>query len=337
MAFVFTDLFPSFNTLQVLINLEGTLVSAQAAMSYYASTVVSQIRPFVQTCVTLFVLLYGFALMRGVIKDPLNDVSIRVFKIAIVAELAMNFASYNNYIATFFWNLPEDLVEWLTPAPLITAIKQLVPFASTGTTDLSILLITTVMSAVVEIMNSTLMASNVGGQTDPTSFAAGLGIGAAGAGISAVVAGILLVSKVSLSVLLALGPFFIISIFFEKTKHYFEGWLAQVVNYVVVVVLLTLTIYVLFPILIITVSSYYLIAQLAGSLSLRESVELMTLLGIFMAIIRQVPTTAAALVRGYAINAPGERSLISPPPNIGNQGNLKGAVQSQAEVNAQRR
>ncbi|MGB7816292.1 MAG: type IV secretion system protein [Methylotenera sp.] len=320
-------LFGGLPSLEVLINLWGALQIAQSAMASYASYAMQSIKPYVYTWLTLFVVLYGFALMRGVIKDPINDVAIRVFKITVITVLAINIGNYDNYVIQFFWTMPDKLIEWITPNPVLNLLRNIVP-PGYGGTDLSILLISGLMSAVMEIMNSGLLAANVGGQTDPTAFAAGLGIGVAGAGIVGVVAGILLVAKMSLSILLALGPFFLITILFEKTKHYFDGWLAQVVNYVVVVVLLTLTIYLLFPILLITVGSYYALAKIAGALSLKESVELMTLLGIFLAVIRQVPTTAAALVRGYAISGPQERSLVG---SSSNSQSGKSATQIQAE------
>ncbi len=335
MALSFASLFPSLSTLQVLIDMEGALLSAQAAMSSYAQTISTAIGPLIKICLTLYVVLYGFALMRGVVKEPLNDAGIRIFKITAVVSLALNFAQYNKTVALFFWNLPENMVQTLTPSTVVTFMTSRLPAGATTSTDIAIMLISTLMSAVVEIMHLSLMAGNVGGQVDPTAFAAGLGVGVAGAGISAVVAGTLMVTKISLAVLLAVGPFFVVAILFERTKQYFEGWLTQVLNYVLVIFLLTLTIYLIFPILLITVSSYYLIAELAGGLTLQESVELMTLLGIFLAVIRQVPTTVAAIVRGYAVNAPGEKSLAA-GGSFGNPSQSKSRSQVQAEQQSSR-
>ncbi|WP_047551796.1 type IV secretion system protein [Methylotenera sp. G11] len=326
-----SDIFPGLSTVSVLINLTGALQVAQNAMSFYASHVVSEIDVFVKTCLTIYVIWYGLALMRGEVKEVMTDAHIRVFKVALVSMLALNFANYNQIVAQFAWNMPEDLVQWLIPSNILTNIANMA-MSSDDATDLSILLISTVMSATVSIMQSSLAASSISGQTDPTMFAAGMGVGVAGAGITAVVAGILLVAKMSLSVLLALGPLFIVSILSEKTKAYFDGWLSQVLNFVLVILLLTLTIYILFPILIITVSSYYLIAQATGALSLQESVELITLLGIFLAVIKQVPTTAAAVVRGYAVTPAQERSVQGGGGQAHDSG--KSANQANAEQRA---
>ena len=330
-----SNLLPGLSTINFVANIDGALQVAMVAMSSYASYLASQINLFVKTCLTIYVIWYGLALMRGEIKEVMTDAHIRVFKVALVSMLALEFANYNLIVAQFAWHLPENLVNWLLPSNVSNKITSLVVGDTSGSTDISIILISTIMSATVSIMQASLGAASLAGQTDPTMFAAGMGVGVAGASITAVVAGILLVAKISLSVLLALGPFFLVSILSEKTKAYFDGWLSQVLNFILVILLLTLTIYILFPILIVTVSSYYLIAKLTGSLSLQESVELITLLGIFLAVIKQVPTTAAAVVRGYAVGGAQERSLQGGGGHAQDSG--KSPSQIQQEQNAQRR
>lgn len=331
MALGLADLFPDMSTVNMLMNIDGALRVAQAAMSFYAKNVVIKIEGIVKACLSMYVIWYGLALMRGEIKEVMTDAHIRVFKIALVIMLSMSSAKYNGIISSFFWQMPENLVKLLIPGNVITELTSIVVKGPAGT-DLSLLLISTVMSATTSLMQSSLSASSMAGQTDPGLFAAGMGVGVAGASVTAVVAGILLVAKISLSVLLALGPFFLLAILSEKTKSYFDGWLSQVLNFVLVILLLTLTIYILFPLMIVTVSSYYLIAHFAnGVLTLRESVELITLLAIFLAVIKQVPTTAAAVVRGYAVGALQERGLMA-SGSSGSAAGGKSANQAYAEM-----
>jgi type IV secretion system protein VirB6 len=327
------SLIDGLSQVQFLINLVGALEVAQAAMSSYAAHVAGEIDLLARLCLTIFVVLYGIALMFGHVREVQYDAFVRLFKIAVVCFIARNAGVYNTEIALFFWHMPESLINWLSPASVRTMLQTFIPGPATTGTDVSILLISTVMSFTVSLMHSSLSASSLAGQTDLALFASGLGIGVAGASLTAVVAGILLVAKMSLAVLLALGPFFLVAILFEKTKSYFEGWLSQVLNFVLVILLLTLTIQLLFPILIITVASYYAVAQLVGVLSLRESVELITLIIIFLAVIKQVPTTAAAVVRGYAVGSLQERGLMG---SSGNNAGGKSASQAHAEMNARR-
>jgi len=60
-------------------------------------------------------------------------------------------------------------------------------------------------------------------------------------GLTAIYAMFLLaLSKIALSILLALGPLFIALLFFETTKRFFEAWVAQLANYAFVALLTVL-------------------------------------------------------------------------------------------------
>ena len=60
-------------------------------------------------------------------------------------------------------------------------------------------------------------------------------------GLTAIYAMFLLaLSRIALSVLLALGPLFIALLFFESTKRFFEAWLAQLANYAFITILTVL-------------------------------------------------------------------------------------------------
>src|SRR5690606_23995475 len=61
------------------------------------------------------------------------------------------------------------------------------------------------------------------------------GVGAIAAGIGF---GVVLVAKVALALLVALGPIFIACALFEATRRYFFGWLSQAVNYLVLFALI---------------------------------------------------------------------------------------------------
>lgn len=324
-----TTLFPDLSTLQMLIILDNTLQTAQAAMFFYSETVIDGVRTFAKFTAIIFVFLYGWGMATGQIKEPIQETWNRLFKLFAVVSVALSITAYKP-IAEFIWDLPVWLTDTLIPSSIVTFLKNFLP---AGSSDMPLMLVSVFMSAVVEIMSNGLQSSNIGGETDPTAWAAAFGIGVAGVSLSAIVAGILLVAKFSLSVLVALGPFFILSILFEKTKHYFDGWLAQVANFIVVILLMTITIYILFPVILIAVSSYYLLMIFVGSLSLTESVELVTLMGIYIAILRQVPTTAAALVRGYAVGSPQERSITS--HQGAGDGGGKTASQQHDEMNNQ--
>lgn len=48
---------------------------------------------------------------------------------------------------------------------------------------------------------------------------------------------LLALSRIALSVLLALGPLFLALLMFETTKRFFESWIAQMANYAFITIL----------------------------------------------------------------------------------------------------
>src|SRR5690606_26306674 len=65
----------------------------------------------------------------------------------------------------------------------------------------------------------------------------GIFISIAGASLCAVGIALILIPKVALAILAALGPLFIACLLFETTKRYFELWIGQVVNYDLLLIL----------------------------------------------------------------------------------------------------
>ncbi len=299
------DLFPGLEEMQMIVLLMGALAVAGSSIATIATHVLSQIESTVQALIILYVIFYGILLMNGAVKDNLHDLSIRVFKFGFVYWFIFTADDYVGYAINYVWTLPEELISFLLPPTFITTITDFATlgFGSTSTNiDLAAGLVATVLSSVLSVMSDTLEASEAaGGTASLTAVGAGLGIVATA--LSAVTLGALLVAKVSLAILLALGPIFIPAILFEKTKYLFEGWLAQIINYTLVLLLMSLAIYILFPVLLVILATYYALS-LAVGLTIKDSVQLIALLGIFVAIMRQVPSTAASISKGYAVSTP---------------------------------
>jgi type IV secretion system protein VirB6 len=121
-------------------------------------------------------------------------------------------------------------------------------------------------------------------------------------------AGFLLVlSKIALAVLLALGPLFILTSLFESTKRFFDVWIGQAVNYVFLVMLTAATIKLLF-----TIVSMYLDAVFGTYASTggadpnyTEIFPMLALCGIGVLVLVQMPSIASALGGGVALSTLG--------------------------------
>src|SRR5262249_35472269 len=71
------------------------------------------------------------------------------------------------------------------------------------------------------------------GPIDPGSWIIAAAVYVIGALAAAIGFGVVLIAKVALALLVALGPIFIACALFEGSRRYFFGWLSPAVNYIV--------------------------------------------------------------------------------------------------------
>ncbi|MGH8306170.1 MAG: type IV secretion system protein, partial [Steroidobacteraceae bacterium] len=120
-------------------------------------------------------------------------------------------------------------------------------------------------------------------------------------GLTAIYAMFLLaLSKIALSILLALGPLFIALLFFESTKRFFEAWIAQLANYAFVTILTVLVAALLMGIVS---SAAQQAADEGGGISIADAVRVCMAAGLTFLIMRQVMPMAAGLASGLALSS----------------------------------
>ncbi|HEY3949589.1 type IV secretion system protein [Phenylobacterium sp.] len=183
------------------------------------SDVLAQVAGPLRAALALYVLLYGFAILRGAISEPFVDFAIRSLKLAFIVMLATT-AAYSTVVTTpLFHTLPDTLTQAISGAAtpdVGAAFDQFFgraaylgeKIARTGSpTDLGPF----VMAGAVYLMGA---------------LAAALGFG------------VVMVAKVALALLIALGPIFIACALFDASRRFFFGWLSQAVNYVVLFALI---------------------------------------------------------------------------------------------------
>ena len=116
---------------------------------------------------------------------------------------------------------------------------------------------------------------------------------------------LLTLSRIALSVLLALGPLFIAMLLFGTTKRFFESWVAQMANYAFIA-LLTVMVAALMLTVIGTAADQAL-AQ-GGSIQIAHAVRLCLAAGLTFLVMRQVMPIAAGLASGIALSTFGTLS-----------------------------
>ena len=183
------------------------------------SNVIAVVAGPLRMALVLYVLFYGFAILRGAIAEPLMDFAIRCVKLAFIYMLATTTA-YSSWVTDpLFHVLPNTLTEAISGG---------------GTPDVG--------SAFDQFFNrAAYLADKIAAQASVIDIGPWIlstlvnivGIAAAVVGF-----GVVLIAKVALAILVALGPILIACTLFEATRRYFFGWLSQGVNYLVLFALI---------------------------------------------------------------------------------------------------
>lgn len=184
-----------------------------------ASSVMAQVSGPLRAALVLYVLLYGFAILRGTIQEPFMDFVVRSLKLAFVYMLATTVA-YSTYVTQpLFHVLPDTLTQAVS---------------GVGVPDVG--------SAFDQFFaRAAYLAEKIWNKATPVNFAPlilSAVVYIVGALAAAIGFGVVLIAKVALALLVALGPIFVACALFDATRRFFFGWLSQAVNYLVLFALI---------------------------------------------------------------------------------------------------
>jgi len=87
-----------------------------------SAAVSAAIAPVALTGVTVYVILMGFAIMRGEAHDSLHTFLWRSFKIAFVAGVALSAGEFQNSVIGFVQGIQDGLTQALSGAPTLGAL-----------------------------------------------------------------------------------------------------------------------------------------------------------------------------------------------------------------------
>jgi type IV secretion system protein VirB6 len=184
-----------------------------------ASNVIAQVSGPMRLALVLYVLLYGFAILRGAISEPIVDFAIRSLKLAFIYMLATTVA-YSSWITTpLFQTLPSTLAQALggsTSTDPGAAFDQFFARAA-------------------YLGEKIAQTANV---TNPAPWLEAGAVDVIGGLAAALGFGVVIVAKVSLALIIALGPIFVACSVFDASRRFFFGWLSQAVNYLVLMALI---------------------------------------------------------------------------------------------------
>lgn len=188
-----------------------------------SSKLIITLTPVLMAGLTVGFIVYSLAIIRGAIDTPLNDFIWRCFKIGVIVSIASTGGMYQSEIADAIMHTPDALAAALVTEP-----------ASTSTAG-------NILDIAAE------KGFDVAAKAfDQASFFSGDGLTYMAFGVLAILASValagiggafLILAKVAIAILVALGPLFIFALLWQSTHRFFELWTAQILNYGLLIVL----------------------------------------------------------------------------------------------------
>lgn len=169
----------------------------------------------------LYVILYGYAVMRGAIVEPASEFAWRGIKIAIIIMLATGAGDYNTYVKQLFFDtLPKEIGNVFVTGS-----------ASGLNTGASF---DTFLDKVFKYGYDLWQGAQ---WSDFFTIALAVAVIIAGALATMFLFAIVLYAKIGLSLVIALGPVFVALILFASTRPFGEAWIRQLANFVILQIL----------------------------------------------------------------------------------------------------
>ena len=213
-----------------------------------STTVIGVIAGPAVALLTIYVLFWGAALASGQISEPFTDGMRRIIRMIVIVGLALTAGLYQTTIGEFFMRAPMEMAAQIAlpgsdPSggdldSIATALDQV--GASGGE------FVTRVYQEAISLHSESLIGISATGlvyEFTAVFFFLIVLLTIVSA------AGMVLVTSLGLTVLLAIGPLFILLALLPATQRWFEAWMDQVVNYAISVLLIILTASLVFKIL----------------------------------------------------------------------------------------
>ena len=180
--------------------------------------VAAAIEPAAITLATIYVMLWGWMNLQGLIQEQVLQGIKRILVMALILGIGIRLWLYNDLVVNTFYTAPDQLAAALVGAPSTVGIIDQVWTDGNKVAE--------------ELLKKGSVLSG-----DFAYYLAGFFVYLL-IGLTVVYTAFLLaMSKVALAVIIALGPIFIVLLFFDSTKRFFEAWIAQLANYALITIL----------------------------------------------------------------------------------------------------
>jgi type IV secretion system protein VirB6 len=241
------------------------------------------LEPAIVTLGAIYVMTWGLLHLSGKVEEPILEGLRRIATLAMVFGVSLDLWLYHDVVVDVFFNAPGQVAAAAINAPDYTTVVD------------------TILDRGDDVGGSLLAKSGTlhwNLAYDVAAIAVYLTIG-----IVAVYAMFLLsLSKIALSVLLALGPMIIPLFLFDSTRRFVESWLAQLANYGFVAVLSALVAALMMTVIDQAAAQA---ESVGGDIQIAHAIRICLAAGLTFLVLRQVLPISSALASGIALSTYG--------------------------------
>lgn len=266
-----------------------------------SSNIASAITPLVITGVTMWVIVYGYAVARHEVSEPLGVFAKNFLKFTLIMGFALSGGLYQSEIIGSVNAFQDGLVSIVTQPTGITSatgnnIYQVLDGLDEKGTEMAFVILGAGMSKLP-----------MGGYLD---LVAGILVFAANTVLLLVCGGFVVITKVAMAFILGVGPMFIACLAFPPLAKFFDAWFGKVLNYVFLVVILAFTIGLSISLCDSYMQHMMSTVQAGVTNQLADAFSLVTLYGALIIFIYQSPQIASGLAGGASLSGRGLGNLM---------------------------
>ena len=280
-----------------------------AQLAHYLSNTVASlcaiIAPTVAAAIVVYVMLIGYAIMRGEAQDSLHSSLWKFVKWSLIAGVALSVGGFNTYIAGGLNGLE-------------TALFQ----ATTGS-DSGGQLLDDTLSVYIELftkLSQNVSAGPIGMFPNVNILIAILFLACSAIVFFGFAVCVFMLGKVAGVLVIALGPAFIVTLMFPPIQRFADAWLSAALNTILIKVLAGMVL------AISTIFLKFVVSQVLGNFDetsiLINMLEILILSVAFGFILGYIPMLSASLVGGSPmphltmprLQLPQRRQPPPPPP-----------------------
>ncbi len=248
-------------------------------ISNNTALIANALEPAVVTFATIYVVLWGYLHLTGGIEQPFAVGLKRIVTLAIVFGVGLRLWLYNAVIVDTFYRAPAELATAVVgagdPVAVIDAIWD------RGGAVAEILFHKGGLYGLVYALVGLIVWALIGLLCVYTMF-------------------LIALASIALAVLLALGPLFIPTILFDRTRRLFDAWVGQLATYGLITILTVLVAALLLQI----VRSYAdQTAALGDAMATVDTLNMLLISALAFLLMRQVMPIAAGLGGGVSLSS----------------------------------